>query len=563
MKTSRRKFIQNVGFGAAGLTLGTTALSVSSCTSSSKKKEEDGQIIFIGDNIAIAETVYGKVRGFIHKDINNFLGIPYGANTTGKNRFMPPQKPDPWKDIYPAVYWPNAAPQLTENFFSRDRYLAFTDYWHYDDISENCLGINVWTPGYNDGSKRPVILWIHGGGFTSGNSIEHPEYHGENLSRQGNVVFCSLNHRLGPLGFSNFAEVGGEKYSASGNVGMLDIVAALEWIRDNISNFGGDPNSVTIIGQSGGGAKVCILTAMPSTKGLIHRAVALSGSSLNGSNKEGSEKLGAYILKEAGLSVSQIDKLQEMPWRDYYALTTSASAKYRKENGGTAGPGRMGGGFSPVADGVYLPQEPFYSGELSSDIPMIICTTTNERSPSSFDSSLEDITLDKAKELGKTTRGMGASITENAINVIDAYAKSFPDKKPIEILSMAISNRKNAIATADAKSKQSTPVYLAWFGWNTPMFDGRLRAFHTMDISFWFYNTDVQISHTGGGKRPRDLSAKMAGTLIHFMKTGDPNGGGLPHWPRYTTANGETMILDDVSEVKNDPDREARKLLPS
>ena len=562
MKTSRRKFIQNVGVGAAGLTLGTTALSVSSCTSSSKKKEEDGQIIFIGDKIAIAETDYGKVRGFIHKDIYNFLGIPYGANTTGKNRFMPPQKPDPWKDIYPAVYWPNAAPQLTENFFSRDRYLAFTDYWHYDDISENCLGINVWTPGYNDGSKRPVILWIHGGGFTSGNSIEHPEYHGENLSRQGNVVFCSLNHRLGPLGFSNFAEVGGEKYSASGNVGMLDIVAALEWIRDNISNFGGDPNSVTIIGQSGGGAKVCILTAMPSARGLIHKAVALSGSSLNGSNKEGSEKLGAYILKEAGLSVSQIDKLQEMPWRDYYALTASASAKYRKENAGTAGPGRMGGGFSPVADGVYLPQEPFYSGELSSDIPMIICTTTNERSPSSFDSSLEDITLDKAKELGKTTRGMGASITENAINVIDAYAKSFPDKKPIEILSMAISNRRNAIATADAKSKQSTPAYLAWFGWNTPMFDGRLRAFHTMDISFWFYNTDVQISHTGGGKRPRDLSAKMAGTLVQFMKTGDPNGGGLPHWPRYTMANGETMILDDVSEVKNDPDREARKSLP-
>ena len=208
MKTDRRKFIQTLGTGAAGLSLGTGALSVASCTTNSNKKdEEDGQIIFIGDNIAVAETTYGKVRGFIHRDIYNFLGIPYGADTKGKNRFMPPQKPDPWTDIYPAVYWPNAAPQILDNFYA-NRYLAFTDYWHYDDVSENCLGINVWTQGYNDNTKRPVILWIHGGGFTSGNSIEHPEYHGENLSRKENVVFCSLNHRLGPLGFSDFAGSG-------------------------------------------------------------------------------------------------------------------------------------------------------------------------------------------------------------------------------------------------------------------------------------------------------------------------------------------------------------------
>src|SRR5512140_2440538 len=317
MKTDRRKFIQTIGAGAAGLT-------VSSCASSlSEKKEEDGQVIFIGDSIAIAETTNGKVRGFIHKDIYNFLGIPYGANTEGKNRFMPPQKPAPWTDIYPAVYWPNAAPQLLENFYA-NRYLAFTDYWHYDDVSENCLGINVWTPGYNDNTKRPVILWIHGGGYTSGNSIEHPEYHGENLSRKENVVFCSLNHRLGPLGFSDFSAAGGEKYAASGNVGMLDIVAALEWIRDNISKIGGDPNKVTIRGQSGGGGKVCTLTAMPSAKGLFHRAVALSGSALKVGEKSNSEKLASYVLKEAGLTPSQIDKLQEMPWRDYYGLTRIA-----------------------------------------------------------------------------------------------------------------------------------------------------------------------------------------------------------------------------------------------
>ncbi|MFO7620274.1 MAG: carboxylesterase family protein [Bacteroidales bacterium] len=253
MSSSRRKFIQTMGTGAAGFTLGSASLT--SCTSSGKKEEEDGQVIFIGDNIAIADSAYGKVRGFIHKDIYNFLGIPYGATTGGKNRFMPAQKPEPWTDIYPAVYWPNAAPQILDNFYA-NRYLAFTDYWHYDDVSENCLGINVWTPGYNDNTKRPVILWIHGGGYTSGNSIEHPEYHGENLSRRENVVFCSLNHRLGPLGFSDFSAIGGEKYAASGNVGMLDIVAALEWIRDNISNFGGDPGNLQGHGFADGVAQL-------------------------------------------------------------------------------------------------------------------------------------------------------------------------------------------------------------------------------------------------------------------------------------------------------------------
>ena len=555
MKSNRRKFIRNLGAGAAGLTFGPSAIALAS-GASSPAKDEDGQILFIGDKIAVAETTNGKVRGFIHKDIFSFLGIPYGANTTGKNRFMLPQKPDPWNDIFPAVYWPNAAPQLLDNFYA-NRYLAFTDYWHYDDVSENCLGINVWTPGYKENIKRPVLLWIHGGGYTSGNSIEHPEYHGENLSRKGNIVFCSLNHRLGPLGFSNFAGVGGEKFAASGNVGMLDIVAALEWIRDNISNFGGDPGNVTIMGQSGGGAKVCTLTAMPSAKGLFHKAVALSGNTLSGGQKDYSEKLGSYILREAGLPASQIEKLQDMPWKDYYAIANKASMTLRTETGAEG----MRGGFGPVADGIYLPQQSFYTEELSANIPMILCSTFYERSPSSFDSSIEDITLDKAKELAMTIRGFGVSLADNASNIIDAYSKDFPDKKPIEILSMALSNRLQTIATVNAKVQQPAPVYLAWFGWNPPLFDGRLRAFHTMDIGFWFYNTDVQISHTGGGARPRNLAAKMSDALVQFMKTGNPKGVGIPDWPKYTRANGETLILDDRCEVKNDPDREARKTL--
>lgn len=566
MNSNRRRFIQTLGTGAAGLTLGSSAIYATACSSQSViKNEDDEQELFIGDNIALADTTYGKVRGFIHKNIFNFLGIPYGADTSGKNRFMPAQKPQTWNDIYPAVYWPNAAPQNLENFYAR-KYLAFTDYWHYDAVSENCLGINLWTPGYNDQKKRPVLLWIHGGGFTSGNSIEHPEYHGENLSRSGDIVFCSLNHRLGPLGFADFSAVGGEKYAASANIGMLDIVSALEWIRDNISNFGGDPGNVTIMGQSGGGAKVCTLTAMPSAKGLFHKAVVLSGSLLNIGEKEYSTKLGSYILKEAGLNASDIDKLHDMPLNQYFALASKANFKLRKEfTGSESFPKGIKGltlGFSPVVDGIFIPQQPFgqAASPLASEIPMIICSTFYESSPSSFDSSLENITLEEAKRIADKQFGFGEPL-KNTDAAIDAYAKYFPGKKPIEILSLAINNRAREIELANKKSVQKAAVFLAWFGWNTPLFDGRLRAFHTMDIAFWFNNTDVQISHTGGGSRPRKLAEKMSASLVQFMKTGNPDGGGLPSWPRYSQDLGETMILDDACEIKNDPDRVARKAI--
>ncbi len=241
-------------------------------------KSQDGQVLLVGDNIAVANTECGKVRGYVLRGIKYFLGIPYGADTSGANRFMPPQKPKPWSDVYPALWWGNSAPQNMENRYA-NRYASFRDHWNYDDVSEDCLRINVFTPAINDGKKRPVMFWIHGGGFTNGNGIEQDGYNGENFARLGDVVFCSINHRLGPLGFCNLAGVGGEKFAASGNVGMLDIVAALEWVRNNIANFGGDPGNVTIMGQSGGGAKVCILTAMPSATGLFHKAVVLSGAS--------------------------------------------------------------------------------------------------------------------------------------------------------------------------------------------------------------------------------------------------------------------------------------------
>ena len=565
MDSNRRSFFKNLGAGAAGMTIGATALSSTSCTpSGGPAAGSDEQVLHIGNNIAVVDTTYGKVRGYILRDIHYFLGIPYGADTSGANRFMPPQKPETWTEVRPTLWWGNTAPQNMANKYS-NQYGAFRDHWNYDDVSEDCLRINVFTPGINDGQKRPVMFWIHGGGFTAGNGIEHDGYNGENLAKLGNVVFCSINHRLGPIGFSNLAGVGGEKYAASGNVGMLDIVAALEWVRDNIANFGGDPGNVTIMGQSGGGRKVCTLTAMPSAKGLFHKAVSLSGVQAQLPDKEVSEKVGEYILREAKLRPGQIDRLQQMPWDEYYAIATRARQAMSKEIGDVS----LGGmsGYMPSLDGEIIPHSPAYpeAAPTAADVPMIICSTLNESSPSAFDAELENITMDQVVErLGKGG-GRSAGMGDKAKEVVEAFVKVFPNEKPIDIYSIisSMNRRQAAIALADAKVKQPAGAYVAWFGWHPPLFDNRLRAFHCVDICFWFYNTDLMLTHTGGGARPRKLATQMANHLLQFMRTGDPNGEGLMEWPEYTTANGETMILNDVCEVKNDPDRDARKILPS
>lgn len=559
MTSNRRRFFQAVGTGAVGVAIGAEGVSPASAEGAGAVKEAgDGPVLLVGDKIALADTQYGKVRGYVLRGIHYFLGIPYGADTSGANRFMPPQKPKPWAEAFPALWWGNTAPQNMEKRYA-DPHYAFRDHWNYDDVSEDCLRLNVFTPALADGKRRPVLVWLHGGGFANGNGIEHDGYNGENFARFGDAVFVSINHRLGPLGYCDLAGVGGEKFAESGNVGMLDCVAALEWVRDNIAGFGGDPGSVTIMGQSGGGAKVCALTAMPSAKGLFHKAVVLSGASLKMGEKEHAEKLGAAVLAEAGLALAEIEKLQKMPWKDFYAIATKAAQKVNEQ----AGPG-MRRGFNPVVDGVVLPQHPYFPepAPAAAAVPMLICSTTNEQSPSWSDSKLEAITLDEVAEKVKVRAGFGAGFGDKAKEVVAAYAKAFPGKKPVEIWSLVSSNRQSVVALADAKSKQPAAVHVAWFGWQPPLFDNRMRAFHCLDICFWFHNTDLMLTHTGGGAQPRRLAEKMARTLLQFMKTGDPNGGGLPAWSRYTTARGETMVLDDVSAVHDDPDREARKALP-
>jgi para-nitrobenzyl esterase len=560
MKTNRRSFFQTMGAGAAGVSLA-SIMPLSACAVSTEASgvNPDDQQLQVGDDIAIANTKYGKVQGFILRGIYCFRGIPYGADTSGKNRFMPPQPPETWENILPAVWWGNSAPQNMDNRYA-NAWSSFADHWNYDDVSEDCLRLNVWTPAISDAKKRPVLVWLHGGGYTNGNAVEQDGYEGENLSRKGNIVFVSINHRLGPLGFSDLSGVGGEKYAHSGNAGTLDMVAALEWVRDNISGFGGDPANVTIIGQSGGGAKVCVMAAMPKAKGLIHKTVPLSGNSIEALNQEYSRKLGGYILKEAGLTVAEVDKLQEIPWKDYILLANKASQKATAE---ITTPG-MRGGFAPVADGINVPKGKFYADPagVSSDVPMLLCSTFHEWGAARTNPEVEAITTEKAKEMLKERAGIRGGLGDKAGAVYDAYAKAFPGLKPVEIMTLAGSNRKSVIATADAKSVQKAPVYLAWFGWEPPLFNNRMRAFHCLDICFWFANTDLMLTHTGGGKRPRVLSGKMSNALLTFMRTGSPNSGELPEWLPYTNEKGETMILNDICELKNDPDREARKSLP-
>ena len=518
------------------------ALLVASCCGRNQAAPEVGQRLFIGDDIAITQTQYGLVQGYILDDVYTYLGIPYGAPTGGANRFLPPQEPESWEGIRPALFYGNDAPQGHDNKWKNNA-STFTDHWNYFDYSEDCLNLNVWTPA-PDGKKRPVMVWMHGGGFAAGNSIEQDGYHGANLAREGDIVFVSVNHRLNAFGFSDLSSCGNPAFKESGNVGVLDLVAALKWVHNNIANFGGDPGNVTIMGQSGGGAKVCDVISMPSAKGLVHKAVALSGNATTATDPALSSAIGAAILKKVG---GNVKKLQDMPWEEYYALANEVAAGFS---------GGMMGGFSPVADGDVLPADGFFKDDVAANVPLILCTTTSEFALSKENAQMEAMSFEDAVALVRDSFGQ-----PEAEAVLKAYQEAFPNKKPIELVNLTVAQRKNVLATADAKCKQGAPVYLAWFDYNAPLFNGRIRAFHCSDICYWYKNTDLMVTHTGGGSEPRKVSDQMSAALLAFMRTGDPNCPEIPQWPAYTPEEAPTMIFDVKSEVRNAPDAKALAIL--
>ena len=560
-RIGRRTFFARGSVLAGGATA--ASLIDTGCTTKTEASSgTSAPIILAGDANAVVETTAGKVHGFARNGIRTFKGIPYAATTEGSGRFVAPAKPKPWAGIRSSMYYGPTCPQAPRTGWLKDEN-AFLFQWDDGQPGEDCLRMNLWTPGLNDGRKRPVMVWLHGGGWAAGSGQEQPAYNGENLSQRGDVVVVSLNHRLNILGYLNLAAYG-EKYADSANAGVLDLVVALEWVRDNITAFGGDPGNVAIFGQSGGGAKVSTLASMPMAKGLFHKGVVQSGSTLRLGDADAAAKLAAAVVAELGLSKSTIDKIQTIP---YTRLLEAGEVAMRKLQpspplGGPGVPAPRGTaqrlGFSPVVDGKYVTRHPFdpdAPGE-SANVPMLIGTVMNEQSPSMFDAALESMTEDQMKE--RAARRYGAQTAM----VVDAYRKAYPSVKPVELLSRMLSVRTNAVTQAERKAaKGSAPAYMYLFSWQTPVLDGRPRAFHCSEIPFVFNNTDVSAFATGGTTEARELGGKVSDAWINFARHGDPNHGGLPKWPAFTAESGPVMIFDKTCEVKNDPDRELRKVV--
>jgi len=512
-----------------------------------------GDDISASDNDPVVEIATGKVRGYVSRGIYTFKGIPYGDTTAGANRFMPPQKPKPWTGVRSSMQFGYVCPQPARGGWANDEE-AWMFSWDDGVPGEDCLRVSLWTPGINDNKKRPVMVWLHGGGFTAGSGQEMLSYDGENLARRGDVVVVTLNHRLNVFGYLNLAQYG-SRYADSGNVGQLDIVAALEWVRDNIAQFGGDPNVVTIFGQSGGGGKVNALMAMPSASGLFHRAIVESGSLLRGTTEENSGKLAEALLTKLGLNGSSVDKLQEIPV-DQLVAAAVAVTRRPPPPGGIIDFRRVGGqlGWAPVAGPKSMPRQPFDpdAPPQSAQIPLLVGTTLNEFVHATNHPEYMQLTDDVLK-----TRAQGV-FGDKANDVIAAARAVYPNAIPFEIWSViAVSSvRGSAITQAQLKAAQNAgPAYLYQFTWQTPVLNGRPMAFHCAEIAFAFDNTERCRKMTGGGQAARDLAAKVSEAWIHFARTGNPNHSGLPHWPEFNAQARPTMIFDDRCEVRNNYDQ--------
>lgn len=517
---------------------------MNSCTGSKPAASSKGDAeIAASSSDAIVETESGKVAGYVKDGTVVFKGIPYAK----ADRFMPPQPADKWEGIRSSRHYGPTAPQGKRAGWASDE-TAFAFDWDDGYPGEDCQRLNIWTPGINDGKKRPVMVWLHGGGYSAGSGQELPSYEGTNLSKKGDVVVVTLNHRLNVLGFLDLSAYG-EKYAKSGNVGLLDIVAALKWVNNNISNFGGDPGNVTIFGQSGGGGKVSVLTAVPEAQGLFHKAIVQSGSTLEVTEPQYSRRIGVALLDELNISPANIEKLAEVPYEQLLDAGTKAIEKakeeYTKETGKTPG---LLFGWSPNMDGNVISQQPYKNGApaISANIPMIIGTTLNEFAASVYVPQLRNLSRDKVEEM--LTQTYGDSVSE----YISVFKEAYPNHSDMDLLDTDFVFRPGAVKQADIKSEQGeAPVYMYIFAWQSPVLDGSLRSTHCMEIPFVFNNADVHASMTGGTPEALELADKMSQAWINFARTGNPGSD----WPEYTKEDGATMWWDVNPEVKHNHDR--------
>ena len=481
----------------------------------------------------VVDTPYGKIRGMNHHGIKVFKGIRYGASTAGKNRFMPPQPPESWTGIYDAFDYGNIAPQTPA-----DRRGDYTNLIMWDaqpgGIGEDCLRLNLWTRGVNDNAKRAVFVIFHGGGFVSG-SGNAMGFDGYDAARHDDVVVVSVTHRLGAFGYVNLAGAGApEEFKYAGVTGIMDMVASLEWVRDNISNFGGDPDRVMIFGQSGGGAKTSTLLATPSAKRLFHRAAVQSGSALKLMEPEIATKNAEKLLESLGLSKNNIAEIQNIP----FTQILSAQAGLVREQIA----------FSPVIGNDFLPHHPFApeAPPESADVPVIISTTLDD---AAIALANFDLTEDGLKGQLKKAHG------DNADRIYQLYRDVYPDVTPYLIQARIASDRgfrKSAIKQAELKAGQpGAPAYYYIWEWPVPTYNGQFGAVHGVDVGSAIHISREPMTGCGYSEGMMMVD-RLAAVWSNFAKTGVPNSELTPEWTPYNTDTRPTMVFDLNTRMEND-----------
>jgi para-nitrobenzyl esterase len=505
----------------------------------------------------IVETTAGKLRGISSAGIFSFKGIPYGASPSGHRRFMMPAPAQPWAGVRDGLTYAGRAWQLPNR--PKRRPVLETLLGPADTTleGEDCLTLNVWTPGLGDGGKRPVMVWLHGGafGYGSGNRVVTD---GANLARRGEVVVVSVNHRLNIFGFLHLADSGGPAWEHSGNAGMLDLVAALRWVRDNIGHFGGDPGNVTIFGESGGGGKVSVLLAMPAARGLFRRAIIQSGAAIRVSTRERASALAEAVLKELGIGRNECERLQTVTAERLLAAIAPAS----RAVGRSRWPLLDRYDFGPVVDGSDLPQHPAdpQAPAISDDIPLIVGGTREE---SAFFLADDDAVWNGTLTEAELRERLAAVAGGQADALLAVYRSAMPQADPADRLIMALTGSNFWIRTVLLAERYAerprAPVYMYSLDWQSPAHGGRVKAHHAMDLPFVFDNTEAADT-TAGAPGARGLAARISDTWIAFARNGSPDHPAIPAWPAYTAADRATMVLDTTCRALHDPGRDARLL---
>lgn len=507
----------------------------------------------------VAQTQYGPVRGVQKDGVVVFKGIRYGASTAGDNRFMPPQAPATWKDVYEASAFGNQCPQIPPP--PTDAYASWA---RSVPRSEDCLFLNVWTPSLpaaqEGDDKRPVMVWLHGGGFAVG-AGDSPVYDGERLAKRGDVILVTVNHRLNLFGYLHLADLGGEKYAQSANLGQQDLVAALRWVRDNIAAFGGDPHNVTIFGQSGGGAKVSNLLAMPSADGLFHHAIIQSGPGLASQTVDEANKLTRDLLAALNLNEPQIDTLQTLPLETLIQGMRDMSSAVPIPQ------------FGPAVDGTVLPRNPFVpdAPAISADVPLMIGYTKNETtvlfpSPDLFELDWQQLAVKLQPFYSMEGNGAQGKPQKNVADVIAGMRQLMPEASPSEIyfvVTTELNMGANTHILASRKAAQgAAPVWLYRMEWETPIEGGRLGAPHALDLPLVFDTVATSPSIIGdAADDAQKVADAMSSAWISFARDGDPNEAGLPNWPAYDDERKATMIFNVESGAKDNPVKALREVV--